>query len=274
VENYPGFPDGISGPDLMDKFREQSVRCGTQIFTETITRVDVSTHPFKLYREFAPNDPITSDSIVVATGATARRMNLPGEDKYWQHGISACAVCDGAVPIFRQQELAVVGGGDSAAEEALFLTRFGSKIHVLVRRDKLRASKVMQDRLLRHEKVQVHWNKIPIEACGDGKLLKSVTIRDTKTGDISQLPVAGLFYGIGHDPNTKFLENQVTADETGYVLTGKDVGAHMNTMTSMDGVFACGDVTDKKYRQAVTAAGSGCQAALECIEWLETREAA
>jgi len=175
-------------------------------------------------------------------------------------------LCDGAVPIFRQQELAVVGGGDTAAEEALFLTRYGSKVHVLVRRDKLRASKVMQDRLFKNAKIQIHWNKIAIEACGDGRLLKSVTIKDTETGEVSELPVAGLFYGIGHDPNTKFLDRQVAMDETGYVLVGD---AHMNTASSVDGVFACGDVTDKKYRQAVTAAGSGCQAALECIEWLD-----
>jgi thioredoxin reductase (NADPH) len=236
---------------MMTKLRQQSERFGTTIITETITKVDLSAKPFKLWREGAEDkEPDTADAIIVATGATARRMDLPGEDTYWQKGISACAVCDGAAPIFRNVELAVVGGGDSAAEEAIFLTKYASKVHVLVRRDKLRASKVMGDRMLRHPKIQVHWNTVPTEARGDGKLLKELALRDTKTGEERTLAVGGLFYAIGHTPNTAFLDKQLSTDPEGYLLVTSGT-----SKTSIPGVFAGGDVQDKRYRQAVTAAG-------------------
>ncbi|CAG8493419.1 1575_t:CDS:10 [Ambispora leptoticha] len=259
VENYPGFPEGIGGMEMMDKFRKQSIRFGTKIITETITKVDFSSRPFKYWLESKENEePHTADAIIVATGAAARRLNLPGEEKYWQRGISACAVCDGAVPIFRNKPLAVVGGGDSAAEEALFLTKYGSHVFVIVRRDKLRASKVMANRLLANSKVTVIWDHIPIEAKGDGNLLQSIQLRNTKTGVERELQVNGLFYAIGHVPATKLVEGQLALDEDKYIITQPD-----STVTSVEGVFAAGDVQDKKYRQAVTSAGSGCMAALE-----------
>ncbi|KAI8821879.1 uncharacterized protein EV422DRAFT_527383 [Fimicolochytrium jonesii] len=274
VENFPGFPTGISGPDLTDKFRAQSVSVGTEIRTETITKVDLSSRPFKLYPEGREDEPpVLAHSVVIATGATAKRMHIPGEDKYWQAGISACAVCDGAVPIFRKKPLAVVGGGDSAAEEATFLTKYASKVYVLVRRDKLRASKTMADRLLKHPKIEVLWNTVPVEATGDGKLLKALIVQDTKTGENRSLSVNGLFYAIGHTPNTSMLksetggESPVKMDADGYIVTTPGT-----SLTSVEGVFAAGDVQDRRYRQAVTAAGSGCAAALDCERWLETQE--
>ncbi|KAL2916981.1 thioredoxin-disulfide reductase [Polyrhizophydium stewartii] len=265
VENFPGFPDGIMGSELTDRFRAQSLRFNTTIHTETISKVDLSQRPFRLWVESRESEqPILAKSIIVATGATAKRLHIPGEDKYWQAGISACAVCDGAAPIFRRKELAVVGGGDSAAEEALFLTKYASKVYVLVRRDKLRASKVMADRLLKNPKIEVLWNTLPVEAKGDGSLLKSLTLEDTRTRARRDLPVNGLFYAIGHTPNTAVFANQLKLDETGYIVTEPGT-----TRTSVEGVFAAGDVQDKRYRQAVTAAGSGCMAALDCERWLE-----
>ncbi|RKP24792.1 thioredoxin reductase [Syncephalis pseudoplumigaleata] len=260
---FEGFMAG--GTEMMDKLRQQSERFGTTVITETISKVDLSAKPFKLWREGnEAAEPDTADAIIIATGATARRMNLPGEETYWQQGISACAVCDGAAPIFRNVELAVVGGGDSAAEEAIYLTKYASKVHVLVRRDKLRASKVMGDRMLRHPKIQVHWNTVATEARGDGKLLKELGLRDTQTGEERSLAVNGLFYAIGHVPNTAFLEGQLPTDTDGYLLVTPGT-----SKTSVPGVFAGGDVQDKRYRQAVTAAGSGCMAALDAITWLE-----
>lgn len=273
VENYPGFPDGISGPQMMEKFRAQSVKFGTKIFTETINKVDFSVRPFKLYREWAPSAPITADAVIIATGATARRLGLKGEPEYWNHGISACAVCDGALPMFRDQPVAVVGGGDTAAEESLFLTRYASRVHVLHRRDKLRASKVMAERLLQHPKVQMHWNTVAVEACGnpdEPDMLGAVKVKNVVTDEVTELKVAGLFYGIGHDPNTKFVQGQIDLHEDGYVAVQRS--AHAQTLTNVPGVFACGDVQDKRYRQAITAAGSGCMAALDCIEYLETSQ--
>ncbi|KAI8048889.1 hypothetical protein BDF22DRAFT_701729 [Syncephalis plumigaleata] len=267
VENYPGFPEGIMGSEMMDKLRQQSERFGTTVITETISKVDLSAKPFKIWREGEEDkEADTADAIIIATGATARRMHLPGEETYWQKGISACAVCDGAAPIFRNVELAVVGG----AEEAIFLTKYASKVHVLVRRDKLRASKVMGDRMVRHPKIQVHWNTVATEARGDGKLLKELALRDTQTGEERTLAVGGLFYAIGHVPNTAFLEGQLPTDTEGYLLVTPGT-----SKTEIPGVFAGGDVQDKRYRQAVTAAGkSGCMAALDAITWLEEQEAA
>ncbi|CAG8471255.1 12649_t:CDS:2 [Racocetra fulgida] len=252
VENYPGFPEGIMGGEMMDKFREQSIRFGTKIITETVSKVDLSTRPFKFWREnHEDKEPDTADSLIIATGAAAKRLNLPGEEIYWQKGISACAVCD------------VVGGGDSAAEEATFLTKFGSHVFVLVRRDKLRASKVMANRLLSNPNITVLWNTIAIECKGDGNVLNLLITKNTKTGEIKDLPINGLFYAIGHVPATDLVKGQLKLDSDGYVITEPD-----STCTSVDGVFAAGDVKDKRYRQAVTSAGSGCMAALECERWL------
>ncbi|KAJ3070352.1 thioredoxin-disulfide reductase [Podochytrium sp. JEL0797] len=260
----PGFPKGISGPDLTDLFRAQSTNCGTTIITETISSVDLSSRPFKLFPE-SSDEPIHASSVIISTGATARRMGIPGESEYWQKGISACAVCDGAVPIFRNKPLVVIGGGDSAAEEAIYLTKYASKVHVLHRRDKLRASKVMADRLLSHPKVEVHWNTVPLEAVGDGKLLQGVVVEDVKTKKQSTIEANGLFYAIGHVPNTEFLKgSKVELDSDGYIKTVPGT-----SLTNIEGVFAAGDVQDRRYRQAVTAAGSGCMAALDCERWLE-----
>ncbi|KAG9286588.1 hypothetical protein G9A89_005356 [Geosiphon pyriformis] len=261
VENYPGFPESIRGSELMARFREQSIRFGTKIYTETVSKVDLSSRPFKYWTEDGDNN--TADSIIIATGAAAKRLNLPGEESYWQKGISACAVCDGAVPIFHKKPLAVIGGGDSAAEEAMFLTKYGSHVYVIVRREKLRASKVMANRLLSNLKITVIWNHIPIEAKGDGNLLKLLILKNTQTGEEKELAVNGLFYAIGHVPATKLVEGQLELDEDKYIITQPD-----STVTSVSGVFAAGDVKDKKYRQAITSAGSGCMAALECERWL------
>ena len=256
VENYPGFPTGIQGPELMQQMREQSVNYGTRIKTETVTGADLSSRPFKLTTE--SGGEYLAKTLIVATGATAKRLDLPGEQEYWQRGISACAVCDGALPIFRNQTLVVVGGGDTAAEESTFLTKFGSKVIVLVRRDEMRASKTMQKRVFDNEKIEIWWNTNATEVLGDEKSLTGVRVRNKVTGEESVIEARGLFYAIGHLPNTDFLSGQIDADETGYLRTdGKSTG------TSIPGVFACGDVQDKVYRQAVTAAGTGCMAALE-----------
>ncbi|KAL8280284.1 hypothetical protein RQP46_007398 [Phenoliferia psychrophenolica] len=268
VENFPGFPDGIRGPEMMDLFRAQSIRFGTVIHTETISKIDLSSRPFKYWREGAEDaEPETADTVIIATGASARRLYLPGEDTYWQSGISACAVCDGAVPIFRNKPLAVIGGGDSACEEGMYLTKYASHVYVLVRRDVLRASKVMAKRLLAHPKVTVLWNSEPIEAKGDGDLLQSIAVRDTKTGAVSDLPVNGLFYAIGHEPATTLIRGQVAVDSDGYIVTEPGT-----SLTSVKGVFAAGDVQDKKYRQAITSAGTGCIAALEAERLLAEEE--
>lgn len=264
IENFPGFPDGISGSKLMEEMRAQSEKFGTEIITETISKVDLSSRPFKLFSEFDEDTPITADAIIIATGASAKRLHLPGEETYWQQGISACAVCDGAIPIFRNNPLAVVGGGDSAAEEAIFLTKYASKVYVLVRRDALRASNIMAKRLLSHPKVEVLWNTAPVEAQGDGKLLNALKIEDTKTKEQSELKVNGLFYAIGHIPATKIFENQgIELDEQGYIQTIPGTAE-----TAVKGVFAAGDVQDKKYRQAITSAGSGCMAGLDAERYI------
>ncbi|KAJ1960573.1 thioredoxin-disulfide reductase [Dispira parvispora] len=266
VENYPGFPESVMGSDLMDKMRQQSERFGTNIVTETITRVDLQSRPFKLWREGSDGDadtPDTADTVIMATGATAKRLFIAGEDKYWQAGISACAVCDGAAPIFRNKPLAVIGGGDSAAEEATFLTKYASHVYVLVRRDQLRASSIMANRLVSNPKVTVMWNTEATQANGDGKLLSSLTIKNNKSGEVSDLPVSGLFYAIGHTPNTDTVKGQLNLDETGYIQTQPDT-----SLTNIEGVFAAGDVQDKRYRQAITAAGSGCMAALDAEKYL------
>lgn len=270
VENFPGFPEGVTGPEMMDKFRAQSERFGTEIITETIAKVDFESRPFKYWAEGEEDDEtafMTADSIILATGASAKRLHLPGEETYWQSGISACAVCDGAVPIFRNKPLAVIGGGDSAAEEAMYLTKYASHVYVLVRRDELRASKIMGKRLLAHPKVTVMWNTAATECTGDGDLLTGLNLKDTKTGETSKLDVNGLFYAIGHVPATELVKGQIETDEDGYIVTVPGTA-----QTSVHGVFAAGDVQDKKYRQAITSAGSGCMAALEAERLLAEEE--
>lgn len=264
VENYPGFPNGIGGSELMDAMREQSLRFGTEIITETISKIDLSGRPFTYWLEGQEDEAArTADTVILATGASAKRLHLPGEETYWQRGISACAVCDGAVPIFRNKPLAVIGGGDSAAEEALFLTKYGSKVHVLVRKDKLRASHIMAKRLTSHPKIEMHYNTRATECKGDGQLLTSLTLQDTVTRETSELPANGLFYAIGHEPATAIVKGQIDTDAEGYVITQPGT-----SFTSVEGVFAAGDVQDKKYRQAITSAGSGCIAALEAERYL------
>jgi thioredoxin reductase (NADPH) len=259
VENFPGFPEGVTGPELMDRMREQSLKYGTRIETEDVESVDLSKRPFVIR-----SGSVTAEAkgLIVATGATAKRLHLPSEEKLWNRGISACAVCDGALPIFRDRVLVVIGGGDTAMEEATYLTRFGSKVVIVHRRDEFRASKAMQKRVLANPKIAVEWNTVPVDVVGDGSLA-GVKVRDVKTGAERVIEANGLFYAIGHKPNTDLFAGQLEMDETGYLVTRAG-----SSRTSAEGVFAAGDVQDKVYRQAITAAGSGCMAALECERWL------
>lgn len=263
VENFPGFPEGISGPEICEKFRAQSERFGTRILTETVTSVDMSARPFVVTGE--DGTVSKTKAIVLATGATARRLDIAGcrEGEYWQRGVSACAVCDGAAPIFRDKPLAVIGGGDSAMEEASFLTKFGSKVYIVHRRDELRASKIMQRRAAANPKIEFLYSSVVDEVKGDGKKMGEMVIRDLKTGATKDIECNGLFFAIGHEPNVAFLNNQVEVDSEKYIVTKPD-----STETSVAGVYAAGDVQDKKWRQAITAAGSGCQAALEIEHYL------
>ena len=260
VENYPGFLE-ISGPALMDKMRAQSLHCGTRIVTETVEKIDLSQRPFKVW---AGGMEYQANALIISTGATAKRMHLPGEENLWQKGISACAVCDGALPFFRNKVLAVVGGGDSAVEEATYLTKFASKVLMIVRRDVLRASKVMQERAKNNPKIEIMFNTLPLEVLGE-KSVSGLKIKNALTNAETTLSVGGLFYAIGHLPNTAFLEDQVELDETGYIKTKPG-----STKTSVEGVFAAGDVQDKIYRQAITSAGTGCMAALDAEHFLST----
>ncbi|NLD98999.1 MAG: thioredoxin-disulfide reductase [Fibrobacter sp.] len=263
VENFPGFPDGILGQQLMANMRQQAIKHGTQIITEDVIEVDLQTYPFKVIS--MGGDTYTAEALIIATGATARRLPLASERNLWGRGVSACAVCDGALPIFRNKELAVIGGGDTAVEEALHLTQFASKVYLIHRRDSLRASKIMQKRALTHPKIEILWNKVVEEFIGE-KQLSGLKLRDTITGEFSELPVIGAFEAIGHVPNTGFLKGQLDTNEMGYIKTVPG-----STVTNVDGVFAAGDVQDLKYRQAITAAGSGCMAAIEAERWLQER---
>lgn len=259
VENFPGFPEGIMGPELMMRFREQASRFGAEFITEKVTKVDFTSRPFKVWIRETEH---TADSIIVATGAQSLMLNLPRESDLIGHGVSTCATCDGF--FFRGHEIAVVGGGDSAIEEALFLTKFATKVHLIVRRDVLRASRIMQDRAKTNEKIEIHWNSQVTELHGD-QSLSSVTLTDTTDGSSKPLPVTGLFIAIGHKPNTGIFTGVLEMEDSGYLLTREG-----STYTNIDGVFACGDVQDHVYRQAITAAGSGCAAAIDCERWLES----
>lgn len=265
VENFPGFPDGITGPQLMDRMKAQAVRWGAELVTEDVTFVDLSQRPFVIRSE---EREVRAHSVVIATGATAKRLGLPCEHQFWSRGISACAICDGATPIFRHAELAVIGGGDSAAEEAVYLTKYGSHVHLLVRGEKMRASKAMQDRVLSNPKITVHWNTETLDVFGEADHMQGVLIRDSKTQAESKLEVRGLFYAIGHTPNTGLFQGQLELDDVGYVVTRNGVE------TSIEGVYAAGDVQDHEYRQAITAAGTGCMAAMLAERWLSTNELA
>lgn len=259
VENYPGFPSGIGGPELMDRMRQQSEHHGTRILTETVNTIDLSARPFHIRTD---DTEVWAQTVILATGATARRLSVIGEEKLWNRGISACAVCDGALPLFRNQVLVVVGGGDTAAEEATHLTKFGSKVVVVHRRGELRASKAMQKRLLEHPKVEMLWFHTLEEAQGKDSL-ESVRVRDVRSGAEQIIAARGLFYAIGHVPNTAFLNGQLPLDPSGYIITKPGT-----TETNIPGVFAAGDVQDNRWRQAVTAAGTGCMAALQAEAFL------
>jgi thioredoxin reductase (NADPH) len=265
VENFPGFPEGILGPELMERLRAQSERFGTKIVTETINEIDLSSRPFRFK---ADSQEGSADAVIIATGATAKRLPIPGtnEGQLWQRGVSACAVCDGALPAFRNKPLAVIGGGDSAMEEATFLTKYGSKVYIVHRRDELRASKIMQQRALKNPKIEFLWSHVVTEATGK-EFLEAIRVEDLKTNEERDIEVSGLFFAIGHVPNTAFLKGQLETDEQGYLITKPD-----STQTSIAGVFAAGDVQDKKWRQAVTAAGTGCMAALEAEHFLASHE--
>lgn len=260
VENFPGFPEGITGPKLMDRMKAQAERWGTECYTEDVVFVDFNQRPFVIKSE---EREVRSHSVIIATGATAKRLNLPSEAQYWSNGISACAICDGATPIFTSQELAVVGGGDSAAEEAVYLTKYGSHVHLLVRRGEMRASKAMQDRVFKNPKITVHWYSQPVDVFGENNRMTGVKVRHTETGEEWDLEVRGLFYAIGHTPNTDLFKDYLRLDNKGYIITEAN-----SVETNIEGVFAAGDVQDFEYRQAVTAAGTGCMAALLAERWL------
>jgi thioredoxin reductase (NADPH) len=257
VENYPGFIDGIMGPELMERFRKQAGRFGTEFVTDNVTRVDFSTKPFLVVPS---GREVAAHSVIISTGANARMLGVPGEKQLLGHGVSTCATCDGF--FFRDHELVVVGGGDSAMEEAIFLTKFASKVTVVHRRDQLRASKIMQDRAFDNPKIEFVWDSVLTEIFGDGKVA-GVRLKNVKTGEENELATGGVFVAIGHTPNTKLFEGQLDLSEGYIVTTGED------TMTSVPGVFAAGDVVDFRYRQAITAAGMGCMAAIDAERFLE-----
>ena len=259
VENFPGFPDGILGPDLMDRCKAQALRWGTRLLEADAETIDLSQRPFRLTAE---GRTIEAHAVILATGASANRLGLPQEERFWSQGISACAICDGATPQFRNAQLAVVGGGDSACEEAVYLTKYGSHVHLIVRGDRLRASGAMADRVLANAAITVHWNRQVVDAGGDS-WLESIQLRETVNGSLEDLPIRGLFYAIGHTPNTSLVRDQLELDGNGYLLTRPG-----RPETSIEGVFAAGDVADAEWRQGVTAAGSGCQAALAAERWL------
>ena len=261
VENYPGFPEGIMGPDLMMRFRDQAQRFGAEYLTVKATAVDLSARPFTVW---VGEDAYRSDAVIVSTGAQSLMLGLDAETRLLGHGLSTCATCDGF--FFRGQEIAVVGGGDSALEEALFLTKFATKVTVIHRRDTLRASKIMQDRALANERITFLWDTVVTDLLGE-ESLAGAKVENVRTGETSVLPVSGLFVAIGHRPNTDLFKGLLDMDDAGYLVTQPG-----SSYTNVEGVFACGDVQDHTYRQAVTAAGSGCMAAIDTERWLEAEE--
>lgn len=264
VENYPGFPDGVMGPELMQMFRGQAERFGAQLRTVKASKVDLSERPFKVWVGDPDAEPThLTETLIISTGAQSLMLGLPRETALIGHGLSTCATCDGF--FFRDQHIAVVGGGDSAMEEAMFLTRFASKVTVIHRRDELRASKIMQDRALANDKIEFRWNSEVVEYRGESKL-EGVVVQDTVTGERADLDFSGLFIAIGHKPNTGLFVDQLPLKPNGYLITEPG-----STRTAVEGVFACGDVQDDYYRQAITAAGSGCQAAIDAERWLEAQ---
>jgi thioredoxin reductase (NADPH) len=264
VENYPGFVDGVMGPELMAIMRAQAARFDADIRTERVSRIDVSPWPFHVFvgDPDAAEPTVLADTLIIATGARSLMLGIPNEERLLGYGVSTCATCDGF--FFRDQHIAVIGGGDSAMEEALFLSRFGSKVSVIHRRDELRASKIMQDRARANEKIEFRWNSTVVDVCGDTKV-SGLRLKDTVTGEESELDATGLFVAIGHEPNSALLKGQIELEDNGYVKTFDGT-----TRTSVNGVFAAGDVQDHYYRQAVTSAGSGCMAAIDAERWLET----
>ena len=259
VENYPGFPEGVEGPELMQLFRKQSERFGTEMVQEDVTSADFSQRPFVLKSE---NREVRAHSVIISTGATAKRMGVPNEEKMWNNGMSACAVCDGALPMFRNQPLMVIGGGDTAVEEATYLTKFGSVVYMVHRRDQLRASKIMQERAFKNPKLEIIWDTVLEDAVGKD-YLTGARLKNIKTQKVREMEVMGLFYAIGHTPNTSIFNGQLDLDGAGYIKLKPGTQE-----TNIEGVFAAGDVHDHKYRQAVTAAGTGCAASLEAERWL------
>jgi thioredoxin reductase (NADPH) len=249
------------GPQLMDRMKAQALRWGAELMTEDVTSVDFSQRPFVIRSE---ERELRAHSVIIATGATAQRLGLPSESLYWSQGISACAICDGATPVFRNAEIVVIGGGDSAAEEAVYLTKYGSHVHLLVRTDRMRASKAMQDRVLKNPKITVHWNTEAVDVYGTG-WMEGIKVRNRHTQEEHDIPARGLFYAIGHRPNTSLFKGQIELDEVGYIVTH-------GVQTSVEGVYAAGDVQDHEYRQGITAAGTGCMAALQAERWLTTND--
>jgi len=270
VENFPGFPEGIMGPELMVRFREQAVRFGADVRTERASRVDLSARPFGVWvgDPDAPEPTYQGDAIIISTGAQSLMLGLDREAELVGHGVSTCATCDGF--FFRDRDIAVVGGGDSALEEAIFLTKFARSVTVIHRRDELRASKIMQDRAVANEKIRFLWNHV-VESIEGDSTVSGVTVRNVLTDEVSPLAVTGLFVAIGHKPNTDLFKGQLEMAESGYLITGLGSGA---SSTDVEGVFACGDVQDHTYRQAITAAGSGCEAAIDAERWLEAQHGA
>jgi thioredoxin reductase (NADPH) len=262
IENYPGFPDALTGPELMARMRDQAERFGAELRVTKVQKIDTTSRPFRAWLTDDVEPSITADTVVLATGAKSLMMNVPGEERLLSHGLSTCATCDGF--FFRGQDIAVVGGGDSAMEEALFLTRFASSVTVVHRRDSLRASKIMQERAFANEKIRFAWNSQALEVLGDDRV-SGLRVRDTLSNEERVLEVTGIFVAIGHVPNTTLVEDQLDLEDNGYVRTG------LGSFTSIDGLFAAGDVQDHVYRQAVTSAGSGCIAAIDAERWLEAQ---
>jgi len=264
VENYPGFPEGVTGPELMDNFRKQAERFGTEVLYDDVEKIDLSSYPYKVIGKKNRHE---AEAVIIATGAFAKKLDIPGtrEGELWQKGVTACAVCDGAMPMFRDKDLYVIGGGDSAVEEATFLTKYGKKVYIVHRRDELRASKIMQERAINHPKVEIIWDSVVTKV--DGKdVVDSVTVKNVKTGKEEQRPAGGLFFAVGHKPNTDFLDEQIELLDNGYIKVKPGT-----SRTNVELVYACGDAQDYVYRQAVTAAGTGCMAAIEAERDLEAK---